>query len=407
VRFSSRLDWSSPPNALARAVEARRAAGRELYDLTESNPTAAGIPYPAGEILSALADPRALTYQPTPRGLDEARRAVAGYYRERGLAVDAEHLLLTASTSEAYALLFKLLCDPGDRVAVPQPSYPLFDFLAALESVQLHPYRLSYHDGWFLDGAELERALAPPTRALLVVHPNNPTGSFLKRGERERLVALCAERGCALIVDEVFGDYPLANPAAPSPAAGWREDDKSRAASDRTSERVASLVDEQRVPTFVLSGLSKVVGLPQLKLGWIHVGGPERALALERLELVADTYLSVGAPVQHAAARLLALKATVGAAIVARVRANHARARGAVAGRALELLDAEGGWYACLRLPRTRSEEAWALALLDHGVLAQPGWFFDFPDEPYLVVSLLTDEVVFAEGMARLVALAG
>ncbi len=383
--FSHRLAWHAPENALARAVAARRAAGLPLADLTEGNPTRAGLAYPPA-LADALADPRALAYSPAPRGLAEAREAVAAYYGGRGLAVDEERLLLTASTSEAYGFLFKLLADPGDALAAPQPSYPLFDYLAALESVTLAPYRLRFDGAWWLDVDDLARAVGPQTRAILLVHPNNPTGSFLKRDEREALVALAEARGLALIVDEVFGDYPFASDPA----------------------RVPSFVDEERVLTFVLSGLSKVAGLPQLKLGWIHVGGPEavRAAAEARLELIADTYLSVGAPVQHAAPSLLAHGAQVRAAIAGRTAASLAAARAAVAGTAVEVLAVEGGWYATLRVPRIRSEEQWTLDLVAAGVLVQPGYFFDFPEEAYLVVSLLTPPPVLAEGLRAVVELA-
>ena len=376
--FSRRLQWRAPENALARAVEARRASGRELLDLTESNPTRA-IGYPPS-LVEALADPRALAYAPSPRGLDEARAAVAGYYASRGLAVAAERVWLTASTSEAYAFLFKVLADPGDALLAPQPSYPLFDYLAALESVSLQPYRLRYDGAWWLDADDLRRAVTPEARALLVVHPNNPTGSFIKCTEREALVALAVERGLALIVDEVFGDYAFADDGARTP----------------------SFVDEERALTFVLSGLSKVAGLPQLKLGWIVVAGPDdlRAEAEARLELVADTYLSVGAPVQHAAAKLLAAGAEVRQTVRQRTLANCKSLARAVAGSAAELLAVEGGWYATLRVPRVRTEEEWALALVDEGVLVQPGYFFDFEEEAYLVVSLLTEPEILNEGVS-------
>ncbi len=381
--FSRRLPPSLEPNRISRAVDAARARG-PLIDLTETNPTAVGLRYPEAEILQALADPRALRYQPTPRGLPEARQAVADYYRRHGARVDPDRVFLTASTSEAYALLFKLLCDPGDRVLVPQPSYPLFELLAGLEAVEVAPYPLRYHGGWYLEIDDLRRALDPRVRAILVVNPNNPTGSYLKRAEHAQLAALAAEHELALISDEVFADYAF----APDP------------------DRVATLVGDSPALTFSLSGLSKLVGLPQLKLGWIHVGGPPARVAEAdaRLELIADTYLSVGAPVQHAAARLLALVDDLGAQIAARVRRNRAAVDHAVRGTALQLLDAEGGWCALLRLPRVRSEEEWVLQLLDDGVLVHPGFFFDLPEEAYLMVSLLAEEAQLDEGVRRIVA---
>jgi alanine-synthesizing transaminase len=382
--FSRRLPLSLEPNRISRAVEDARASGAPLCDLTETNPTSVGLRYPTDEILHALSDPKALIYEPTPHGLPAARRAVAAYYLRHAQTIDPAQLYLTASTSEAYAWLFKLLCDPGDQILVPQPSYPLFDLLAGLESVEVAPYPLRYHGGWYLDIEEVRRALTDRTRAILVVNPNNPTGSYLTRDQLDGLAALCQERELALISDEVFADYGF----APNPA------------------RVTTLAGETRALTFVMSGLSKVVGLPQLKLGWIHVGGPPalRKQAAQRLELIADTYLSVAAPVQHAAARLLSLVDDVGAQIAARVRENRAVVAHAVAGTSLGLLDAEGGWTAILRVPKTRTEEEWVLLLLGAGVLVHPGFFFDLPDEAYLVVSLLVPPAVLSDGITRLVA---
>jgi aspartate/methionine/tyrosine aminotransferase len=383
--FSRRLPASIEPNRISRALDAAR--GRPLIDLTESNPTAVGLAYPEAEILAALADPRALRYQPTPRGLDEARAAAAGWYARLGCAVDPARIWLTASTSEAYSLLFKLLCDPGDRVLVPAPSYPLFDLLAGLDAVATAPYPLRYQAGWYLDADEVARAVDARTRAILIVNPNNPTGSFVKTEQSAALEKLCAERGLALISDEVFADYAR----GPDPA------------------RAATLAGCERSLTFCLSGLSKPAGLPQLKLGWLHVGGPPElvAAAEARLELIADSYLSVGAPVQHAAARLIAAGAGIAAQLRARTERNRARLAAAVRGTALALLASEGGWYAVLRAPRTRTEEEWTLALLDDGVVVQPGFFFDFEEEAYLVVSLIVDEERFAEGVRRIVARAG
>ena len=387
--FSSRLPWDVPTNRLSQALVGRRQAGAEILDLTESNPTRAGFSYPAEEILAALAGSAALLYEPAPAGLPTARQAVAAYYAERGRAVEPSRILLTASTSEAYAFLFKLLANPGDEILVPTPSYPLFDHLAALESLRLRRYPLHYHHGWFLDTEALAAAVSPATRAILVVSPNNPTGSFLKRHEMEFLCALCARRELALIADEVFADYAL----APDP------------------DRVPSLAGSDAVLTFSLNGLSKYAGLPQMKLAWMVVGGPDdlRRRALERLELIADTYLSVAAPVQHALPRLLAAGRRVQPQIAARLRGNLEALSALVRQQAVcELLRVEGGWYAVLRLPRTHSEEQWVVELLERdGVLVQPGFFYDFPSEAFLVLSLLTPPAVFAEGAHRLLRRAG
>jgi aspartate/methionine/tyrosine aminotransferase len=365
--FSSRLPATLEPNRISRAIDA---APGPLLDLTETNPTAVGLSYPSQEILTALADPSALTYQPTPRGLETARAAVARYYTRHRVTVDPARIFLSASTSEAYAWLFKLLCDPGDDVLVPRPSYPLFDHLAALEGVALRHYPLRWHDGWYLDVEEVRRAAGPRTRAILVVNPNNPTGSFLTREQYAGLVSLCAERDLALISDEVFADYAFAPDA----------------------NRVTTLAATADALTFCLSGLSKLVGLPQLKLGWIHMGGPAEKVreAETRLELVADTYLSVGAPVQHAAPKLLGLVDTMTAQIAGRVRRNFDAWTQGLLGSAAHPLHTEGGWSAILKVPSTRSEEEWVVRLIEQdGVIVHPGWFFDLQDGTHVVVSLL------------------
>lgn len=340
------------------------------------------------ELLRPLADPAGLRYQPDPQGLLAAREAIGGYYRARGLEVDPAHLVLCASTSEAYAWLFQLLCDEGDEVLHPQPSYPLLGHLAALCSIRLRPYPLQYDGRWTMDRAALRAACGPRTRAVVVVSPNNPTGSCLRQEELVDLSALCAERGLCLIADEVFGDYRFA------PDEG---------------DLVGSLVGAS-VPCFVLSGLSKVLGLPQLKLAWIHVGGPEpwRSAAQERLELLADMFLSVGTPVQLAASALLRQQPELGGAIAGRVRGNRARIASLVAGSACQLLRADGGWHAVLRLPRLRTEEEWALLLLEQeGVVCQPGYFYDFAEEAYIVLSLLPLPALLEEGARRILRRAG
>jgi len=383
--FSSRLKWGLPLTPLARLLDEKRSRSETLLDLTESNPTVAGFDYPADPILAALADPRSLHYEPAPRGLPAAHAAIAEYYSGR---VPTERILVTASTSEAYAFLFKLLCNPGDEVLAPRPSYPLFEFLAALDSVRIVQYPLVYHGRWAMDIDGLARSIGERTRAIILVNPNNPTGSFLKNAELAELVSLCRDHGLALISDEVFSDY------------GWADD----------TRRVASLVEVDDVLTFSMSGLSKVSGLPQLKLGWIVVNGPAaaRRQASENLELIADTYLSVATPVQWAAASLLRARRHLQPQILERVRANRTFLAGQIGPSSpWRLLEAEGGWYAVIQAPRIRSEEDWALALLaEQHVLVQPGFFFDFETEAFLVVSLLTRPETFREGVRRLIGLA-
>ena len=385
--FSSRFHWDPRPNRLTQALAARRAAGAPVLDLTESNPTHAGLHYP-GQIVRAFDDDGLLAYEPAPAGTPAARQAVSHYYAARGHAVPLERILLTASTSEAYAYLFKLLTNPGDEVLVPRPSYPLFEFLADMESVAVRTYPLEYHGGWNIALDAVERALTARTRAIVLVNPNNPTGSYVKRGELRALSALCAPRGVALISDEVFADYALGEDA------------------DRVATLVTPLAGAEECLAFSMSGLSKVAGLPQMKLGWMVIGGPAalRAEAWAKLEWIADTYLSVGTPVQCAAARLLAAGEEVQRQIRRRTAENLAVARGALAGSPANILAVEGGWYITLQVPRIRSEEEWTLALLERsGVLVQPGFFYDFETEAYLVISLLTAPEVFRDGLVRLV----
>ena len=378
IGYSHRLPWTAAENALSRALRERR---DPTLDLTESNPTRAGLLAPVH--LGALADPRALRYEPHPKGLLAAREAVAEYYADsRGATVDPENLVLTASTSEAYALLFKLLCDPGDCVLVPEPSYPLFGMLTALEGVEAVPYPLRFDGEWHLDAAAL--TIPPRARAVLVVSPGNPTGAFLKQAERAALADRCARAGCALVCDEVFADFAL----SPDP------------------RRVPSVAAQDEVLSFALSGLSKICGLPQLKLGWCAVAGPpeEVARAVQRLELIADAYLSVATPVQLAAGQLLRGRHDFQRRVIDRVRGNRAALlRTRPPDAAWDVLPAEAGWSAVLSVPRSRSEEEWALALLQAGVLVHPGYFFDFPAGAHLVVSLLPAEGEFGRA-ARILA---
>jgi alanine-synthesizing transaminase len=384
-QFSRRIKWSLDSNRLALLLEEKKRARVQVLDLTQSNPTRVGVRYPAAAILNGLGSPGAIVYEPAPRGLAIARDAVSNYYHSRALAVDPAHVHLTASTSEGYSYLFKLLADQGQSVLAPQPSYPLFDFLAALEGIELRPYELNYHHpaGWEIDFDSLERAIDSSTRAAIVVSPNNPTGSFIKKNEIERLNEICSRHELALIVDEVFSDYPL-------------ETDEHRA---------SSLVTNRQVLTFVLSGFSKILALPQMKLGWVVTAGPRavRDEAIERLDLIADTYLSVGAPVQHAAPHWLKLRSEIQEQIVERAHINLQSLRQAES--SFRLLRVEGGWYAVLEIPRYLPEEEWVLQLLEKDdVLVHPGYFFDFPHEAYLILSLLPEPDVFREAVRRIVA---
>jgi len=387
--FSARTSWDRTPNTLTLALERARGSGKVLVDLTESNPTRAGIADLA-PLLAELGDPRGALYEPAPLGHPDARRAVAGYYRERGVVVDAARVMLSASTSEAYSWLFGLLADPDDSILIPRPSYPLLGWIAAQQRVRLRPYRLARESDFRIDFGDLRYVIDGTTRAIVLVHPNNPTGSFVRRAEAEELAAVCREHDLALIVDEVFGDHHLDAPPAdvlPTFAAPFGDAPLS----------------------FVLSGLSKVLLLPQAKLGWTVVGGRDAlvAEALARLELIADTYLSVSTPVQLALPALLARRASVLAAMRARLGANLAALDSSLAAlgpsAAVRRLPAFGGWYATLEVARVRDEEAWVeLLLREEGIIVHPGYFFDFDRDGFLVLSLLPPPDVFAEAVPRL-----
>ena len=379
--LSRRLPPHADVNPLTRALADRRARRQPVADLTESNPTRAGFTYPP-DLLDQLVSTAALRYEPQALGLGAAREAIARDHGRRGAVVDPGRVVLTASTSEAYAWLFKLLCDAGDTVLVPRPSYPLFEHLTQLEGVRSVPFNLEYHARWEIDFATLQSA-PDTTRALIVVSPNNPTGSYVTPGDADRLAALCRDRGWALIADEVFADYPLE--------------------TDAPMTDIAARAD---VPAFSLGGLSKTVGLPQLKLGWIVAGGPPAACsaALAGLEMIADSFLSVNTPVQVAACHLLERGAAIRTQIHDRVRGNLSQLR--KTGDefpACEVLRVEGGWSAVIRVPATRTEEQLILELLDReGILVHPGYFFDFSREAYVVVSLLVSPDVFHDGVRRL-----
>jgi alanine-synthesizing transaminase len=370
ARFSRRTGWDLREGGLAAAIREARAQGRELLDLTLSNPTVCGFQYDTRSLLAALGDVRSITYEPDARGMASARSAVSGYYADHGAAMNPADLVLTTSTSEAYSYLFRLLCDAGDEVLVAQPSYPLFDFLADLDDVRLRGYPLFYDYGWWIDLAELERRITPRTRAILLVHPNNPTGHATGAIERQLLEEICLRHGLALVVDEVFLDFGLAGKVESFAAGG------------------------HPVLTFVVSGLSKIVGLPQMKVGWVGCFGPGREEALRRLEVIADTFLSVNAPVQHALPVWLAGRAAIQGQILDRVRENLEIARDAV-----EVLPVEAGWSAVLRLP-------WAVTgeeiVEEAGVIVHPGSFYGMEGRNRVVVSLLGQVEVMREGMRRL-----
>lgn len=372
---------------MTRALELARTRG-PLVDLTESNPTRAGFVTEPEQLAGMLATADAVRYEPDPRGWIGARRAVAEYYRRRGTVVDEERVLLTSSTSEAYALLFKLLCDADDEVLVPTPSYPLFEHLAAAECARAVPYRLSFDGRWSLDASALEDAVTPRTRALVVVSPNNPTGSVLTTRELEVVARVCRDRGLVLICDEVFADYPI------------------RLSPDAASSPYAL----DGVLVFTLNGLSKIAGLPQLKAGWIVAGGDDRRTrdALPRLEFLADLYLSVGTPVQRALPALLERSPAIRRAIQEALGTNLRTLHRAIEGTAIDVLPTEAGWAAVVRVPRILDDETFALQLLDaESTVVQPGYLYDFEDEGFIVVSLLTPPPTFEEGVRRLVSFVG
>ena len=380
--FAKRTNWNLAPNRLSEALAVHRSAGKPMLDLTVSNPTECGFEYDGSAVLSALSNPAVLSYEPNPRGLESARRAVAGYYAERKEEVSIEDIFLTTSTSEAYSYVFRTLCDPGDELLIPSPSYPLFDFLADTQDVNLVRYPLLYDHGWQIDFHALEQAITPRTRGVIVVHPNNPTGHFAKRAEIAKVNSFCAAREMAIIADEVFLDFAL------------------------EENRPASFAANRGALTFTLSGLSKISGLPQMKAGWLIVGGLQewKREALARLEVIADTYLSVNAPVQLAIPKFLEQRHAFQEQVISRVRRNLAELdRQLAMQKACSRLTVEGGWCVVLRVPATRSDEDRAIELLTaQGVSVHPGHFYEFASDGYLVVSLITPERIFAEGTSRL-----
>jgi aspartate/methionine/tyrosine aminotransferase len=382
--FAHRTNWKLTQNLLTKAIEEARAAGVELLDLTISNPTRAGLAYDAETLLAAFANPEALDYDPQSKGLLSARKAVADYYRQEHeiFQLDLERIILTTSTSEAYSYIFRLLCNSDDEILVPKPSYPLFEFLADLQDVRLTPYPLLYDHGWQIDFPSLYKAVSHRTRAVVVVHPNNPTGSYVQAAEVTALNVFCREYGLVILSDEVFLDYALDGAAR------------------------SSFVKNDDALTFTLSGVSKISGLPQMKLAWLVASGPPGQVqdAMARLDVIADTYLSMNTPVQLAAPALLEQRKKIQPVLLDRLRENLQELdRALFRQKSCQKLEVEGGWYAILRVPVTQMDEELAVDLVRKvGVLTHPGHFFDFPSEGYLVLSLITPPLVFREGLKRI-----
>ena len=380
TKFSKRTEWNTEESALARALRDRVQAGLPLADLTASNPTRCGFDYGA-RLLEPLTDSPALDYDPQPLGLEKAREAVCAYYAEHGEVVSPDRVVLTTSTSEAYSFLFRLLCDPDAEVVAPQPGYPLFDFLAVLDNVRIKGAPLVYDHGWQIEPEGFRRVLSPDTRAIVLVHPNNPTGHFTKRWEAEELAKLCRERGLALIVDEVFLDYGFGENRAESFAVGLED-----------------------VDVYVVSGLSKIAGLPQMKAAWIVATGPHATEAMARLEVIADTFLSMNAPVQAAIPAWLEGRVNIQQQILRRVKTNLAELDVQLAQLDLvRRLEVEGGWYAVLRIPSLQSDEKTVLDLLARGAWVHPGYFFGMEESGWLVVSLLGRVEEFRTGVQVIV----
>ena len=378
--FAKRTNWDLSQNRLSEALASHRAAGKPLLDLTVSNPTECGFRYNTAAILNALNNPAALDYEPNPRGLESARRAVAEYYLARNEHVSVEDMFLTTSTSEAYSFVFRMLCNPGDELLIPSPSYPLFDFLAEIQDVHLVRYPLLYDHGWQIDFHALEQAITPCTRGIIVVHPNNPTGHYTKPAEMAKLNAICSARDLAIVADEVFLDFPM---------------DGNRAPSFATNPGAL---------TFTMSGLSKISGLPQMKSAWLLTSGPpqQKNEALARLEVITDTYLSMNAPVQLAMPVFLAQRNLFQEQLASRVRRNLAELdRQLATQKNCTRLALEAGWYAVLRVPATRSDDELAIELLrSHSVYVHPGHFYNFPSDGYLIVSLINSEANFSQGIS-------
>jgi alanine-synthesizing transaminase len=385
-RYSKRLDWSTPNNSYSLLLEERRLAGGGLLDLTVTNPTEALTDYPHADIARAYGSIADFRYEADPRGLNSARQALETWYASQGIQTSASHIALTASTSEAYSLLFKLLCDPGDDILIPTPSYPLFEYLARAESVGTIPYVLRYDGSWFIDFDSVRNALSSRTKAIVVVNPNNPTGSYLKVEEVNRLMDLASSHHLALISDEVFMTYP----------------------AQLAGNAVRSLIGRDEVLSFSLNGLSKAFGMPQMKLGWMVINGPRKECqtALNHLELLLDNYLSVGTPVQRALPELLRIGSGIRNRLDTQLHQNR-RALARLTDSPIKPLASEGGWSAILQVPNVRSEEDWIARLLtEYGVVIQPGYFYDMAQEAYLIVSLIGSPEQLRDGLEKLKVLA-
>ena len=381
--FSRRTSWHRQPNRLAELLESHRRNGKSVIDLTVSNPTEAGFEYPEKEILAALTNPESLQYRPDSRGLLSAREAISSYYRSRNITADPTDVFLTACTSEAYSLIFKLLCNAGDTVLVPRPSYPLFDYLAQIDDVSLQHYRLDYDHGWHVDIDSIRKNITATSRAIVLIHPHNPAGMFIKMDEFQKIEEIARQRDVALIVDEVFVEFRF----------------------DEDSDRSVPTTRSGNALTFTLNGISKMLGLPQMKLGWIVLSGERRATreAGERLEILCDTFLSVNTPAQLSLPRLLEICTPVQESIRQHVRSNYRLLEELTLSTPCSILSAEGGWSGVIRLPKTRTDEEWGLEFLQEiGVLVQPGYFFDFEEDGLVVVSLLVKEDIFRDGITRL-----
>jgi alanine-synthesizing transaminase len=384
--FADRTNWNLKANPLSETLARHRAARKPLFDLTISNPTECGFEYGDRAILQALANPASLAYDPEPRGLPIARQAVAAYYAALGAGVPVDGIILTTSTSEAYSYVFRTLCNPGDEILIPEPGYPLFAFLADIQDAKLVRYPLDYDYGWQINFHALQRSITPRTRGMIVVHPNNPTGHFTKPRELEKLNEICSSRNLAIIADEVFLDFTLQEGRGPF-----------------------SFAHNSAALTFTMSGLSKISGLPQMKAGWLITSGPEqlKQQALARLEIIADTYLSMNTPVQLAIPALLEQRQPFQTQLLARVRKNLTELDGQLATqKSCARLTVEAGWYAVLRVPATRSDEDLAIELLTQkNVYVHPGHFYDFRSEGFLIVSLITRQEEFAEGIKLLLSI--
>jgi alanine-synthesizing transaminase len=381
--FSQRTNWNLERNALSKALSEHRAAGKPLIDLAQSNPTECGFHFDSREILAAFDNPANLTYGPDPQGLPQARQAVVDYYQSHNCKVDSADIFLTASTSEAYSFVFRALCNPGDEILIPQPGYPLFNFLADIQDVSLVRYPLLYDHGWQIDMHAVEQAITPRTRGIVVVHPNNPTGHFCKPAEIESLNALCTNRQIAIISDEVFLDFSLCH------------------------QTPATFASNSQALTFTLSGISKISGLPQMKVAWLIVTGPEtlKRQAIERLEMIADTFLSVSTPAQQALPVFLEQRHSFRRQWLERAQNNLAQLDALLASQELcARLETEGGWYVVLKVPLTGGSDELAMELLTaRGVYVHPGHFYEFPADGYLVVSLITPEPQFSTGISALI----